>query len=72
MCFMESISEGSCSSVESTARIRFIRGKSLKAGLAKAAGWILEKAKDVILSEVKEYKMTECGISQVVYIPRVY
>ena len=58
MCFMESISEGSCSSVESTARTRFTRGKSLKAGVAKAAGWTLEKAKDVTLPEVKEYKMT--------------
>ena len=35
---MKSTSEGSCSSVESTARIRFTQGKSLKAGVAKAAG----------------------------------
>ena len=55
---MEPTSETSYSSVESTARTRFTRGKSLKACVAKAAGWTLEKAKDVILPEPKEYKMT--------------
>ena len=54
---MESTSEGSCNSVESTARTRFTRGKSLKACVAKAAGWTLEKAKDVTLPEIKEYKI---------------
>ena len=58
MCFMESTSGGSCNSVESTARTRFTRGKSLKACVAKVAGWTLEKAKDVTLPEIKEYKMT--------------
>ena len=58
MCFMETTSEGSCNSVESTARTRFTRGKSLKACVAKVAGWTLEKAKDVTLPEIKEYKMT--------------
>ena len=58
MCLMKSTSEDSCSSVESTARTRFTRGKSLKACVAKAAGWTLEKAKDVTLPEIKEYKMT--------------
>ena len=55
---METTNEGSCSSVESTARTRFTRGKSLKACIAKVAGWTLEKAKDVTLPEIKEYKMT--------------
>ena len=55
---MESTSESSCSGVESTARTRFTRGKSLKACVAKAAGWTLEKAKNVTLPEIKEYKMT--------------
>ena len=56
--FMESTSEGSRDSVESTAMTRFTRGKSLKACMAKAAGWTLEKAKDVTLPEIKECKMT--------------
>ena len=55
---MESTSESSCRSVESTARTRFRRGKSLKACVAKAAGWTLEKAKDVTLPKIKEHKMT--------------
>ena len=55
---MESKCEGSCNSVDSTARMRFTRGKSLKACVAKAAGWTLEKAKDVTLPEIKEYKIT--------------
>ena len=55
---METTSEVSCSSNESTARTRFMRGKSLKACVAKAAGWTLMKAKDITLPEVKEYKMT--------------
>jgi len=55
---MESPSESSCSSVESTARTRFRRGMSLKAVVAKAAGWTLEKYKDVTLPEIKECKKT--------------
>ena len=55
---MESISESSSSSVESTARTRFTRGISLKACVAKAAGWTLEKYKDVTLPEIKECKKT--------------
>ena len=55
---MESTSESSCNSVESTARTRFTRGISLKACVAKAAGWTLEKAKDVTLPEIKECKTT--------------
>ena len=59
---MESIhhnfNEESCTSEESTARTRFTRGKSLKACVAKAAGWTLEKAKDVTLPEIKDNKMT--------------
>ena len=55
---MESTSEGSCNSEISTAMTRFARGKSLTACMAKAAGWTLEKAKDVTLPEIKEYKMT--------------
>jgi hypothetical protein len=54
----ESISENSCSSVESTARTRFTRGISLKACVAKAAGWTLEKAKDITLPDIKECKTT--------------
>ena len=55
---MESTSESSYSSVESTASTRLTRGKSLKACVAKAAGWTLDKAKDVTLLEIKECKMT--------------
>ena len=55
---MESTCEVSCNSVESTIRTQFTRGKSLKACVAKAAGWTLEKAKDVTLPEITEYKMT--------------
>ena len=55
---MESTSETSQSSVESTARTRFTRGISLKACVAKAAGWTLEKYKDVTLPEFKEGKTT--------------
>ena len=51
-------SESSCNSVESTARTRFTRGISLKACVAKAAGWTLEKYKDVTLPEIKECKKT--------------
>ena len=54
---MEFTSKSSCNSVESTARTRFTREKSLRACVAKAAGWTLEKAKDVTLPEIKEYKM---------------
>ena len=55
---IKSTSEGSFSSVESAARTRFTRGISLKECVAKAAGWTLEKAKDVTLPEIKECKMT--------------
>ena len=55
---MESTNETSQSSVESTARTQFQRGMSLKACVAKAAGWPLEKYKDVTLPEVKECKTT--------------
>ena len=55
MCLMESIchnlSEVSCTSEESTARTKVTRGKSLKACVAKAEGWTLEKAKDVPMHE---------------------
>ena len=66
---MESTSENSCSSVESisdsatssvvsTARTPFRRGISLRACVAKAAGWTLEKNKDKIAPEHKEVKTT--------------
>ena len=54
----DGLSEVSCTSEESTARTRFIRGKSLKACVAKAARWTLEKAKDVTLPEIEDNKMT--------------
>ena len=55
---MESTSESSTSSVVSTARTPFTRGMSLKAFVAKAAGWTLEKYKDVTSPEPKEVKTT--------------
>ena len=55
---MESTSENSHSSVESTAKTQFTRGISWKACVAKAAGWTLKKAKDVTLPEIKECKLT--------------
>jgi hypothetical protein len=55
---MQSTCEVSYTSEESTARTRVIRGKSLKACVAKAVEWTLEKAKDVTLPEVKANKMT--------------
>ena len=55
---MESISKVSSNSEESTSKNRFTRGKSLKVCVAKAAGWTLQKAKDVNLPEIKEYKIT--------------
>jgi hypothetical protein len=55
---METPSESSTSSVVSTARTPFRRGMSLKAVVAKAAGWTLEKYKDVTLPEIKECKQT--------------
>ena len=62
MCIMDpilhSLSEGLCSSEESMARTRFMRSKSMKACVAKAAGWMLEKAKDLTLPKIKETKMT--------------
>jgi hypothetical protein len=62
LCIMEStnnsLSEVSCNSTKSTARSRFRRGMSLKAIVAKAAGWTLKKAKDVTSPESKECKTT--------------
>ena len=55
---MESTSENSNNSVVSTARTPFRRGISLRACVAKAAGWTLEKNKDVTLPEPKEVKTT--------------
>ena len=55
---MESTSESSTSSVVSTARTPFTRGMSLKACVAKAAMWTLEKYKDVTSPKPKEVKMT--------------
>jgi len=52
-----SFNEVTSTSEELSARTRFTRGKSLKACVAKAAGWTLEKTKDVTLPEIKEYKM---------------
>ena len=51
---MESTSESSYSSVELTAMTRFTRGISLKACVAKVAGWTLDKGKDVTLPDIKE------------------
>ena len=51
-------SDSSTSSVESTARAPFRRGISLRACVAKAAGWTLEANKDKIAPEHKEVKMT--------------
>ena len=59
---MKSTYEVSCNSEESTARTQFTRGKAMKACVAKAAGWTLEKTKDVTLPKIKEYKMTWCGL----------
>ena len=55
---MESTSENSTSSVVSTARTSFTRGISLRACVAKAAGWTLEKYEYVTLPEIKECKKT--------------
>ena len=55
---IESTSESSQSSVESTTRTRFTRGMSLKACVAKTAGWTLEKYKDATLPDIKECKKT--------------
>ena len=55
---MESISESSTSSVVFTARTQFRRGISLRACVTKAAGWTVEKYKDVTLPEIKECKKT--------------
>ena len=54
---MEITSKVSYTSEESTAKTRVVRGKSLKACVAKAAGWTLEKAKDVTLPKIRENKM---------------
>ena len=50
-------SDSSSSSVVSTARTPFRRGISLKACVAKAAGWTLKANKDKIAPEPKEVKM---------------
>ena len=55
---MESTSENSNGSVVSTARTPFTGGISLRACVAKAAGWTLKKYKDVTLTEPKEVKTT--------------
>ena len=55
---MESTSENSTSNMVSTARTPFRRGISLKACVAKAAGWTLEANKDKIAPDHKEVKMT--------------
>ena len=55
---IESSSENSQSSVESTARTQFRRGILLRACVAKAAGWTLEKYKDVTFPDIKECKKT--------------
>ena len=54
----EYTSDSSSSSVESTARTPFRRGISLRACVAKAAGWTLEANKDKIAPDHKEVKMT--------------
>ena len=51
-------SDSSSSSVVSTARTPFRRGISLRACVAKAAGWTLEANKDKIAPEHKEVKIT--------------
>jgi hypothetical protein len=53
-----SLSEVSYINEESTARTRVVQGKSLKACVAKATRWILEKTNDVTLLEVQANKMT--------------
>ena len=55
---MESIGDSAASSVVSTARTPFGRGISLRACIAKAAGWTLEENKDKIAPEHKEAKTT--------------
>ena len=50
-------SDSSSSSVVSTARTPIRRGISLRACVAKAAGWTLEANKDKIAPEHKEVKM---------------
>ena len=54
----DSDSDSSTSSVVSTARTPFRRGISLRACVAKAAGWTLEANKDKIAPEHKECKTT--------------
>ena len=53
---VESISDSATSSVVSTARKPFRRGISLRACVAKVAGWTLEANKDKIATEHKEVK----------------
>ena len=50
-------SDSSSSSVVSTARTPFRRGISLRACVAKAAGWTLEANKDKIATEHKGTKL---------------
>ena len=52
-----SINEVPCTSEESTARTKVARGKSLKACVANAVGWTLEKAKDVTMPDVHTNEM---------------
>ena len=51
-------SDSLSSSVVSTVRTPFRRGISLRACVAKAAGWTLEANKDKIAPEHKEVKLT--------------
>ena len=53
---VESINDSATSSVVSTARKPFRRGISLRACVAKVAGWTLEANKDKIATEHKEVK----------------
>jgi hypothetical protein len=46
-----SFNEVTSNSEESTARTKVSRGKSLKACVAKAAGWTLEKANESLIQE---------------------
>ena len=51
-------SDSSSSNVESTARTPFRRGISLRACVAKGAGWTLEANKDKIAPKHKECNTT--------------
>ena len=47
---MENV-EDSCNSKKNEVKIKRVRGMSLRACVAKAAGWILEKANSTISQE---------------------